>query len=75
VEQDGATYLVAMLGRRTNWVRNVAANGGAPCATARRTIDSNSGVSGETGTDLEGNPRVDDAVTPDHPVFEVVKKV
>ena len=28
VEQDGATYLVAMLERRTNWVRNVAANGG-----------------------------------------------
>ena len=28
VEQDGATYLVAMLGDRTNWVRNVAANGG-----------------------------------------------
>jgi len=28
VGQDGATYLVAMLGDRTNWVRNVAANGG-----------------------------------------------
>ena len=28
VEQDGATHLVAMLGNRTNWVRNVAANDG-----------------------------------------------
>ena len=36
VEQDGATYLVAMLGRRTNWVRNVAANGGRAVLRRRR---------------------------------------
>jgi uncharacterized protein (DUF934 family) len=36
VEQDGATYLVAMLGRRTNWVRNVAANGGRAVPRRRR---------------------------------------
>jgi deazaflavin-dependent oxidoreductase (nitroreductase family) len=36
VDQDGATYLVAMLGRRTNWVRNVAANGGRAVLRRRR---------------------------------------
>ena len=36
VEQDGATYLVAMLGHRTNWVRNVAANGGRAVLRRRR---------------------------------------
>jgi hypothetical protein len=36
VEQDGATYLVAMLGDRTNWVRNVAANGGRAVLRRRR---------------------------------------
>jgi F420H(2)-dependent quinone reductase len=36
VEQDGVTYLVAMLGRRTNWVRNAAANGGRAVLRRRR---------------------------------------
>ena len=36
VEQAGATYLVAMLGHRTNWVRNVAANGGHAVLRRRR---------------------------------------
>jgi len=36
VEQDGATYLVAMLGHRTNWVGNVAANGGRAVLRRRR---------------------------------------
>jgi hypothetical protein len=36
VDQDGATYLVAMLGARTNWVRNVAANGGRAVLRRRR---------------------------------------
>jgi hypothetical protein len=36
VEQVGATYLVAMLGYRTNWVRNVAANGGHAVLRRRR---------------------------------------
>jgi len=36
VGQDGATYLVAMLGDRTNWVRNVAANGRRPVLLRRR---------------------------------------
>ena len=36
VEQDGATYLVAMLGHRTNWVHNVAANGGRAVLRRRR---------------------------------------
>ena len=36
VDQDGETYLVAMLGQRTNWVRNVAANGGRAVLRRRR---------------------------------------
>ena len=36
VDRDGATYLVAMLGNRTNWVRNVAANGGRAVLRRRR---------------------------------------
>jgi deazaflavin-dependent oxidoreductase (nitroreductase family) len=36
VDQNGEIYLVAMLGRRTNWVRNVAANGGRAVLRRRR---------------------------------------
>ena len=46
VEQDGATYLVAMLGRRTNWVRNVAANGG-------RAVRCGAAAAGRSAVELQ----------------------
>ncbi len=97
VEQDGATYLVAMLGHRTNWVRNVAANGGravlrrrrgGPVDVELREVDVADrapilrrflalapGARPHVAVDRHAPLAEFARIAPDHPVFEVVKKV
>ena len=97
VEQDGATYLVAMLGHRTNWVRNVAANGGRAvlrrrrggpvdvelqevdvadrAPILRRFLTLAPGARPHLAVDRHAPLAEFARIAPDHPVFEVVKKV
>ena len=70
VEQDGATYLVAMLGHRTNWVRNVAANGGRAVLRRRRggpvDVELQRGGRGGPGADPAALPRAGARRAPAH---------